>query len=254
MTRLHDDVRLAGAYQAGNGMPESSLRAWAGLIASFAPRPAPAVLEIGAGTGMFCAALARWQRAAPVLGVDPSVPMLEQARRHNAHPGVHYVVGSAEAVPTRAQSFDLALLSRVVHHLPDRPSCARELARVLRPGGVAVIRTTFRERLDALVYDYWPRLRAVDEQRFPGREEVLADFTRAGFAVREVTSFAQPVTPGLRAYHERMSTRPQSKFGCLTTEEFENGLRRLAGDAASEPAAAPWPVPERYDLAVLALD
>ncbi|MGK4585523.1 class I SAM-dependent methyltransferase [Kitasatospora sp. HPMI-4] len=253
MTRLHDDVRLAGAYQSGNGMPESSLRAWAELIGSFAPCSAPAVVEIGAGTGMFCAALARWRRAAPVVGVDPSVPMLEQARRYNAPPGVHYVVGCAEAVPVRAAGFDLALLSRVVHHLPDRPACARELARVLRPGGAVVIRTTFRERLDALVYDYWPRLRAVDEQRFPGRDEVLTDFSAAGFAVREVRSFAQPVTPSLGAFHERMATRPQSKFAFLTPEEFETGLRRLRSDAESEPATAPWPVHERYDVAVLTL-
>ncbi|GAA2244752.1 malonyl-ACP O-methyltransferase BioC [Kitasatospora cystarginea] len=253
MTRLHDDVRLAGAYQSGNGMPESSLRAWAKLIGSFAPCPAPAVVEIGAGTGMFCAALARWQRASPVVGIDPSVPMLEQARRHNALPGVHYLVGSAEALPVRTRSFDLALLSRVVHHLPDRPSCARELARVLRPGGVVVIRTTFRERLDALVYDYWPQLRAIDEQRFPGKEEVLADFTPAGFTVREAGSFAQPVTTGLRAFHQRMRNRPLSKFAYLTEAEFEAGLRCLGTDAESEPLTAPWPVHERYDLLVLTL-
>jgi hypothetical protein len=30
-------------------MPEESLRAWVGLIRSFAPQPSPAVLEIGAG-------------------------------------------------------------------------------------------------------------------------------------------------------------------------------------------------------------
>ncbi|MGW2026941.1 methyltransferase domain-containing protein [Streptomyces decoyicus] len=49
--------------------------------------------------------------------------------------------------PTRSDLFDLfdlAVLSRVIHHLPDRVRVARALARILQPSGVTVIRTTFR--------------------------------------------------------------------------------------------------------------
>lgn len=252
MDRVYDDARLAGVYQVGNEMPAGALRVWAEVIGAFSPRPAPVVLEIGAGTGMFCAALAEWGHASRVVGVDPSVAMLGEALRYNTHPRVRYVGGSADAVPTRGGLFDLALLSRVVHHLPDRRACARELARVLRPDGVVVIRTTFRERLDALVYHYWPRLRNSDERRFPGREEVVADFAACGFALRQIDSLAQPVTASLREFHARMTTRPQSKFTRLTAAEYDEGLRRLAIDAAAEPEDAPRPVRERYDIAVFA--
>ncbi|WP_308377996.1 hypothetical protein [Streptomyces sp. ISL-98] len=44
----------------------------------------------------------------------------------------------------------------MIHQLPDRVRVARELARTLLPSGATVVRTTFRERLDALVYDYAP--------------------------------------------------------------------------------------------------
>ncbi|SHN37889.1 class I SAM-dependent methyltransferase [Actinacidiphila paucisporea] len=211
----------------------------------------PAIVEIGAGTGMFCSAMARWLAPARVVGIDPSLPMLSQARRINAHPTVSYVAGTAEAVPTGTGLFDLALLSRVIHHLPERAGAARELSRVLRSGGTTVIRTTFQERLDALLYDYWPRLRELDKQRFPSRDEVLADFTGAGFTVRTVTSFAQPVSASLRQYHTRVSSRPQSKFSQITPEEFHDGLGRLEADAQAEPRAHPLAVVERYDLAVL---
>ncbi|MDT3399562.1 hypothetical protein RKE29_23445 [Streptomyces sp. B1866] len=110
-----------------------------------------------------------------------------------------------------------------------------------------------RERLDALVYDYWPGLRTVDERRFPAEQDVVADFTAAGFAVRETTSFAQPVTASLRAYHARMTTRAQSKFTYLSDVQFDEGLRRLAADAQAESPARPVPVLERYDVAVFAL-
>jgi SAM-dependent methyltransferase len=128
------------------------------------------VIDIGAGTGMFSAAMARWLEASVVIGVDPSIPMLMQARRCHPGPGVHYVAG------------------------------------------VVVIRTMFRERLDALVYSYWPRLREVDAQRFPSQDEVLADFTAAGFAVRDITSFGRPVTRNMSHFLARMEGRPQSKF------------------------------------------
>ncbi|MFE9396282.1 class I SAM-dependent methyltransferase [Streptomyces flavidovirens] len=238
-------------YQGGNEMPEESLRDWTHLIGSYADRSAPAVVEIGAGTGMFCSAMARWLNPSTVIGIDASVPMLTQARRFNSHPAVRYVAGTAEAVPTRSNMFGLALLSRVIHHLPDRVQAAHELARVLQPGGVAVIRTTFRERLDALVYDSWPGLRELDEQRFPSESEMLEDFTAAGFTVRTVTSFARPVTAGLRSYYARMASQPQSKFTQLTAAEFQYGLRQLKAEAEDEPATCPVPVTERYDVAVL---
>ncbi|TJZ57571.1 methyltransferase domain-containing protein [Streptomyces piniterrae] len=251
MNRVYDDERLAGVYQGGNAMPEESLRDWTRLIGSFTDRPSPSIVEIGAGTGMFCSAMARWLMGSTVVGVDASVPMLAQARRLNAHPSVHYLLGTAEAVPTRSDLFDLALLSRVIHHLPDRSRVARELARVLRPEGVVVIRTTFRERLDALVYDYWPRLRELDEQRFPSKSQVLGDFEAAGFTVRTVTSFARPAATSLHEYYARMTSQPQSKFAQLTPADFQDGLRRLEADARSGSRSRPAPVVERYDLAVL---
>ncbi|MBB5939735.1 class I SAM-dependent methyltransferase [Streptomyces zagrosensis] len=251
MANVYEDPRLAGVYQRGNEMPEASLRDWTHLIGSFTEHPTPAVVEIGAGTGMFCSAMARWLNPSAVVGIDASVPMLIQAHRFNSHPVVQYAVGTAEAVPTGSHLFDLALLSRVIHHLPDRARVAGELGRILRPGGVVVIRTTFRERLDALVYDYWPQLRALDEQRFPAESEVLDDFAAAGFTVRTVTSFARPVTASLRDYHARMTSQPQSKFTQLTAGEFQDGLRRLEIDAQDESLTRPVAVVERHDVAAL---
>ncbi|PZT77945.1 class I SAM-dependent methyltransferase [Streptomyces sp. AC1-42W] len=233
-------------------MPEASLRAWVGLIASYAHRPSPSVVEIGSGTGVFSAAMARWIEGSEVMAVDASEAMLAEARRHHPHPAVRYLPGEAEAVPAAGGAFDLALMSRVIHHIPDRRRAARELVRVLRVGGRVVVRTTFRERLDALVYDFWPRLRAIDERRFPSEGEVVGDFVAAGLTLDEVTSFAQPVAANLAEYHARLVSRPQSKFTHLTDEEFHRGLVRLKAEAEaqSEALGEPRPVLERYDVAV----
>jgi SAM-dependent methyltransferase len=250
VSRVYDDERLASAYHPGNQMPQRSLRAWTKLIGTFSPRADAVILDMGTGTGMFAAAMARWLPAPAVIGIDPSVAMLAQARQAGC-PGVHYAAGAAEAIPARDQAFDLVLLSRVVHHLPDRRACAREFARVLQRSGTVVIRTTFRENLDALAYHYWPRLLEIDRDRFPGKDEVIADFTAAGFTVTRLTSFAQPVTPSLREYHARMATRPVSKLAHLTEAEFRGGLERLEHDVHAESLSREAAVNERYDLLVL---
>jgi ubiquinone/menaquinone biosynthesis C-methylase UbiE len=201
---------------------------------------------------MGSARVSRKRNAEVIVGVDPSMAMLAQARQWLLHPRVQYVVGDAAAVPIAGGLFDLALLSRVIHHLPDRRSCARELKRILRPSGVVVIRTTFRGHLDAPVYDYWPRLRDCDVRQFPSEQEVLDDFRAEGFELQVSRSFSQPVTRSLCQYHHRLSMRPQSKLRTLTDSEFEDWLHRLELDAEAEPVDRPTPVPERYDVVVFA--
>ncbi len=110
------------------------------------------------------------------------------------------------------------------------------------------MRTTVRERLDGLVYDYWPRLHATDQERFPSTDMILADFEAAGLSTTAVDSFENPVHPSLRAYHDALASRPQSKFAALTPDEFASGLARLRRDA--DAGAQPHAVSERYDLLV----
>lgn len=154
--------------------------------------------------------------------------------------------GDATSLPADDGVFDLALLSRVIHHLPDRRRCAGEFNRVLRPGGVTVIRTTVRERLDALVYEYWPGLRDVDAARFLALADIMAEFGAAGLEVLAVQSFAQPVQPSLHAYHDAIATRPQSKFAQRGDDELADGLARLRADADNAVESAE--VSEHYDV------
>ncbi|MEY9877506.1 protein-L-isoaspartate O-methyltransferase [Streptacidiphilus sp. MAP12-33] len=83
MSPAYDDQRLADSYAHGNDMPEASLRAWVDLIASYQERPSPAVIEVGARTGMFSAAMTRWIAGARVLAVDPADRPLPVSERYD---------------------------------------------------------------------------------------------------------------------------------------------------------------------------
>lgn len=90
-------------------------------------------VDIGAGTGLSTRALLRC--ATRIVGVDPSIEMLDQAFRH---PHAHYVAGTGERLPLASQSVDLATIS-AAYHWCDHDALFRELERVVRPSGWVAI-------------------------------------------------------------------------------------------------------------------
>ena len=97
------------------------------------------VLDLGTGTG---AAAIRAAVAVGVegrvAGIDISQEMLKQARETAARldlPNVDFTEGRAEAIPAEAATFDVVLASLSLMYVIDRAAAAREISRVLRPGG-----------------------------------------------------------------------------------------------------------------------
>lgn len=92
------------------------------------------VLDLGCAFGF---ATRRLARAYAVVGVDGSPEYLRRAARSGGGPD--YILGSAGAVPLRAERFDAVLLLDVLEHVADEAATAAEVARLLRPGGVLVL-------------------------------------------------------------------------------------------------------------------
>jgi demethylmenaquinone methyltransferase/2-methoxy-6-polyprenyl-1,4-benzoquinol methylase len=101
-------------------------------------------LDVGTGTGDFALALlARSPRSATVTGVDISSGMLEIAERRATQAAVaaRYarLIASVESLPFPDGTFDVAMAGFVIRNVGDIPRGLREMRRVLRPGGRAVI-------------------------------------------------------------------------------------------------------------------
>jgi SAM-dependent methyltransferase len=96
------------------------------------------VIELGCGTAYFGAWLAR--RGARVTGIDITPAQLDTARRMSEETGIpmELVEASAEDVPLRDESFDLALSEYGASIWCDPYKWIPEAARLLRPGGELV--------------------------------------------------------------------------------------------------------------------
>src|SRR5215216_6517459 len=102
--------------------------------------PGEAVLDVGCGTGTL--AIAAKRRVGPtgmVYGIDASLEMIARAVRKAKKQGIEVVFknGVVEALPFPDAHFDVVLSTLMLHHLPRkaREQCAREMRRVLKPGG-----------------------------------------------------------------------------------------------------------------------
>lgn len=151
----------AAMWRIASGWLDVALRGRSNLIA----------LDIGCGSGGTLRHLLARPEIARVVGVDPSASAIALSSRFGA------LLGSALDLPFAKASIGVATCFDILQHLRvgDDLVAMRELRRVLRPGGVAVVRSNGK--------GLWPDP-SLDDQ--PYRLEALVDVARsAGLIVRK---------------------------------------------------------------------
>ncbi len=150
--------RIAGRYDLLNVVMTAGLnRLWnRQVVRATGLGPGGRALDLACGTGSLTRDLAK--RVGPdgyVLGVDFSREMLRAAR---AAPNVEYRLGDAtdlQGIPSG--TFDAATIAYGARNIPDLDALFSEMARTLRPGGVAVCLEIARPtgRVSSAFYGLW---------------------------------------------------------------------------------------------------
>ena len=177
-------------------------------------RPGARVLDLCCGTGDLLLALQE-RRGAPVWGCDFCRPMLDIAREKVPSPVL--IETDAMHLPVRDAALDLLTVAFGFRNFPNYRAGLEEMARVLRPGGVAAILEFSQPhgRLFSKVYGFYsrqilPRVGRLlsgsrdaysylpeSVRRFPGAGDLAAQMRAAGF--RDVTY--QRMTAGIVVLH-----------------------------------------------------
>ena len=109
------------------------------LLAEAGLAPGEQVLDLGCGTGTLAIAAKRAQPGAEITGLDGDPEVLRRAREKTASAAVEvrFAEGLSTDLPYSEHSFDVVLSTLFFHHLEPaaKRTTAREIVRVLRPGG-----------------------------------------------------------------------------------------------------------------------
>ncbi len=172
-------------------------------------RPGERLLDLGTGTGSLARGFAR--RGLEVTGLDPSKPLLAQAKRLDREAGVtvRYVVARAEDTGLPPASFEVVTAGQCWHWF-DRPAAAREARRLLIDGGRIVLAHfdwlplsgNVVEATERLILEHNPEWRGAGGFGIHARH--LPNLTLAGFEQLTTFSFDQPVSYSHAAWRGRI--------------------------------------------------
>src|SRR5712691_2686830 len=138
------------------------------------------------------------------------------------------VRGDGRRLPFRADTFDLAMIVMVLHHLGDYAAALHEIARVAHRDVIAT--SDMATRRLGILEEAFPSLLSIDRGRFPSIPAVLEALDAAGF---------RDVVVDERAYARRLTTAEQldrvrhrylSTFDLPPPGGYERGLRFLEAE------------------------
>ncbi|MEM6664765.1 MAG: methyltransferase domain-containing protein [Pseudomonadota bacterium] len=230
-----DFGRTAADYAAHRaGFPPELLDRFAtlGLV-----KPGQRAIDVGTGTGTLARQLAA--RGLAVTGIDPATALLDEARSLDeaAAVTVDYRIGTAEHLPLGDDRADFAIAGQCWHWF-DRPAAAREMRRILRPGGTLAIAhfdwlplaQNVVAATEALILKHNPAWAlAGGSGIYP---DWLADLTNAGFEGTETLSFdmVQPYSHVAWRGRIRASAGVRASLDAAAVARFDDELANLLTD------------------------
>jgi SAM-dependent methyltransferase len=230
-----DYTGQADAYRRSRTLPPAVLARWqAAVHVAGLPRPTT-VLDLGAGPGGFLDPLTSWF-GSPVVAVEPSGAMRAEALATGVAERHPYAAAWAEALPLATASIDLAWLSTVWHQFDDQAAATRELHRVLRPAGHALVRGFFSDvPVTGFLAQFPGHERAA--ATFPSTSRTSSCFADAGFALARVDDVREPWMFRVPAWVERVRQlrHTDSALRPLTDDEIERGIEAVTSRYGGAP-------------------
>ena len=203
-------------------------------------QPGGRYLDIACGTGNYTHALAA--KCGEWHGVDVSSGMLRRAQNKGGKVGL--ILGDAAELPFKDGSFDGAICTMALHHLPSLEPVFSEVRRLLRGGRLVMFTSTAEQMAGYWLNEYFPIAMQRSTVQMPSQATILEALAAAGLSVdrqelydvredlKDLFLYAGKRRPEL--YLSAAIRRGISTFSTLADPaELEAGTARLQQDIAS---------------------
>lgn len=165
----------------------------------------PTILDLGCSSGYLLADVAEAFPHATLLGVDLIGVGLRKA--HTLVPEARLLLADACELPLGDESIDAVVSANLLEHVPDDVRALREIARVLRPGGSAVLVVPAGPG----TYDYYDRF--LGHERRYARGELAGKARAAGFEPVEDCHLGSVIYPAFWVVKKRNRLRGRGLDG-----------------------------------------
>lgn len=140
------------------------------------------ILDVACGNGRFLNMLSH-KADIHGFGVDISENMIACAQQMN--PKMHFETAGCDKIPFENQSMDVVSVCAAFHHFPNIDAFAKEMHRILKPGGRIYIAEVYLPAVIRRIYNPFLKFSKSGDVKFYSPEEITDCLSNAGF-YREV--------------------------------------------------------------------
>jgi SAM-dependent methyltransferase len=181
--------------------------------------PGSRVLDAAVGLGQLAERLQR--RGLRAFGIDAAFDAVLHVRRTTTIP---VVLGDLTRLPFRSGSFDGVTTGETLEHLDDDAGAAREIGRILKPGGVCIATVPALRSLWSASDDYY------EHRRRYSRPELSGLFRNSGMSIERARYWGFPV---VLAY-DTFFLLPMNKRRAKKSVESDGALQSVARAGRSQ--------------------
>lgn len=149
------------------------------------------LVEIGSGQGICSMKLGEYE--GNYIGIEPSVPLVNRAKELYARDKIEFISGNAYHLPLKNEVADAVFSVNVWFHLGDLQAASKEVTRILKPNGHALIITANPEKnsfWEALFFDHTKEGKKLDGKvKVPG-----SPLSRNILYLHELIDMTEPLT------------------------------------------------------------